>query len=188
MALLVFSGCTKYDDTAAAKTLKVPPYTETGANTFGCLLNGQVWANFGATVIHQELGTTKIDTSKVTSFIQWSAYPQTDTVFYVRAAYSLVKKGRELRDEFMSIQLPKHGSLKGIHLLTDTGAVFQYSQILSGQYSSKARKPFTVIINRDSVVNGYRHIVSGRFYGVLYNFAQTDSVSISGGVFDTLTR
>jgi len=51
--ILALSHCKNtYDDTDAFKRLEVPPYTETGANTFGCLINGAVWANFGATYVH----------------------------------------------------------------------------------------------------------------------------------------
>jgi hypothetical protein len=189
-AVLLITGCYKYDDTAAAARLQIPPYTETGANTFGCLEDGTVWANFGAVVFHraESIGGEEVDSSKVISQIERPFTPGADTIFYVRATYSLVKKGKELRDENMSIQIPKNGSLVGTHLLTDSIRVFQYSTVFYNQYSSKARNPFMVIITKDSLVNGFSHIVSGRFYGVLYNFAQTDSVTISGGVFDTKTQ
>lgn len=189
--LLLITGCNKYDDTAAATKLQVPPYTEKGANTFGCLVNGAVWANFGAVVFHpaESIGGEEVDTSKVISRIERPFTPGADTLFYVHATYSLVKKGKELKDENMSIQIPKNGSLIGTHLLTDSIGVFQYSTMWYNQYNSKARNPFTVIITKDSLVNGFYHIVSGRFYGVLYNnYTQTDSVTISGGVFDTRTQ
>ena len=186
--LLVITGCAKYDDTQAAKNLQVPPYTETGANTFGCLMNGSVWANFGAFVSQGGIFTHPTSPSKVNSSIFYLA-PPADTLFVVGAQYSLVKNGIELREENMSIQLTKNGSLKGTHQLMGTNDIFRYDKTDLTFYTSKARNPFTVIINKDSVVNGGpQHIVSGRFYGVLYNYAQTDSVFISGGVFDTLTQ
>ena len=43
LALLV-SACTKDDPDPASQ---LPPATQTGANTFGCLLNGQPWAPVG---------------------------------------------------------------------------------------------------------------------------------------------
>jgi hypothetical protein len=189
-ALLLITGCYKYDDTAAAAKLQIPPFTEKGANTFGCLVDGAVWANFGAHPEHELLGGPgPLDSSKVQSRIEPPPIFGVDTGFMVSAQYQLVKKGKELRNEDMSIQLPKNGSLKGTHLLlTDSNGIFRYTQLLLfNQYTSKARNPFTVIVNKDSLVNGFYHIVSGRFYGVLYNSAQTDSVTISGGVFDTRT-
>jgi len=190
-ALLLLSGCySKYDDTRAAATLQLPPYTETGANTFGCLLNGVVWANFGATIVHPAEGFgSGADTNKVRAHIQWPVYSQTDTTFSVSATYSLVKKGKTERQEYILLTLTKSGSLKGTHLLKDSTGIFDYRPYVLGEsYSSSARSPFTVIINKDSLVYGFRHIVSGRFYGVLYNYDQTDSVRISAGVFDTMTQ
>jgi Domain of unknown function (DUF5025) len=195
-ALLLITGCHKYDDTAAAKLLQVPPYTETGANTFGCLLNGAVWANFGKSYGNSGLPFgTRLDSSKVTSTIEYFPtdvfHTGSDTTFQVSAQYQLVKKGNELRDETMSITLPKNGSLVGTYMLTGINGSFQYTQLDENynatNYTSQARNPFMVTVNKDSLVNGYYHIVSGRFSGVLYNAAHTDSVRISGGVFDTKT-
>ena len=185
--LLVITGCAKYDDTQAAKNLQVPPYTETGANTFGCLMDGTVWANFGAYVSQGGVFTHPTSPSKVNSSFFYTG-TAADTLFTVGAQYSLVKNGYELREETMSIWITKNGSLKGTHQLIGTNDIFRYDKTNFYLYTSKARNPFTVIINKDSVVNGGAHIVSGRFYGVVYNYAQTDSVFISGGVFDTLTQ
>jgi hypothetical protein len=196
-ALLLITGCHKYDDTAAAAKLQVPPYTETGANTFGCLLDGAVWANFGKYVGNHLFGTASNNTpNEVTSRIA-SFGPNTfgtgfDTVFTVGAEYSLVKNGTELKAGGMSIQLPKNGSLKGTHLLlTDSNGTFRYYVELLpySEYDSKARNPFTVIITKDSLVGASNHIVSGKFYGILYNRNNlNDSVRIVGGVFDTKTQ
>jgi len=195
-ALLLITGCQKYDDTAAAKLLQVPPYTEKGANTFGCLQNGAIWANFGAYPSHKVLfGPGPLDSSKVQSTISYYSadvfHTGSDTVFRVSAQYQLVKKGKELRDESMSILLPKNGSLTGTYLLTGTNGAFQYTQIdineHDNMYTSQARHPFMVIVKKDSLVNRYYHVVSGRFSGTLYNRNLTDSIRISGGVFDTKT-
>src|SRR3569832_1546459 len=105
VALLLLCGCyTKYDDTRAAATLQLPPYTETGAQTFGCLANGKVWANFGATIIHPAEGIgSRADTNKVRAFIQWPSQGiRTDTVFMIAAIFSLVIKGTTERQEYMS--------------------------------------------------------------------------------------
>jgi hypothetical protein len=196
LALLAITGCNKYDDTGAAKLLQIPPYTETGANTFGCLLNGQVWANFGDYDPSGHLFGTASGPSpeKVGSWISFfgpnGLNTGSDTVFSVGAGYSLVKKGTEKRFETMQILLPKNGSLKGTYMLTGTNGRLEYDQVLTyKEYISNARNPTTVMVNKDSVINnGTQHIVSGRFHGVLYNRSNLkDSVSIAGGVFDTLT-
>ncbi|MGZ3766951.1 MAG: hypothetical protein ACXVB0_15990 [Mucilaginibacter sp.] len=187
--LLLIAGCNKYDDTAAAAKLQIPPFTEKGANTFGCLANGSVWANFGALPEHVLLGAGPLDSSKVVSGIEPPPLYGVDTGFRVSAQYSLVRKGKDLRVESMSIQLPITGSLKGTHrLLADSLGIFRYVRLSVNQYTSKPHNPFTVIVTKDSVINSGDHIVSGRFYGVLYNYNLTDSVTISAGVFDTRTR
>lgn len=43
-ALLGLSQCKKHDPDPVDQ---LPPATQTGANTFGCLLNGQLWTPSG---------------------------------------------------------------------------------------------------------------------------------------------
>ena len=46
--LFLTAACTKTDDDAPAGPLdELPPATQTGANTFGCLINGEPWYNRG---------------------------------------------------------------------------------------------------------------------------------------------
>lgn len=44
LAALLLSACTKDDPDPASQ---LPPATQTGANTFGCLVNGQAWTPQG---------------------------------------------------------------------------------------------------------------------------------------------
>ena len=57
LTLTQCSQCKKNDPTPLAQ---LPPATQTGANTFGCLVNGQVWLpnqNYGpSNVVLYELG------------------------------------------------------------------------------------------------------------------------------------
>ena len=183
--ILALSHCKNtYDDTDAFKRLEVPPYTETGANTFGCLINGAVWANFGATYVHQaeSLGG-HLDTNKVHSSIYWD-YPKMDSVFSIRAALTLSKKGMVVREEIISIYIPKNGTLKGIHQLTSNNYQFEYSNWATNtDYYSIIRNPFIVTVKKDTIESG-KHIVSGTFNGILYNNAQTDSLRVTAGIFD----
>lgn len=43
VAIISLNGCDKDDDKPIAEIDKLPPATQTGANTFGCLLDGQVF-------------------------------------------------------------------------------------------------------------------------------------------------
>jgi hypothetical protein len=177
-ALLI--GCKKYDDTVEASHLQVPPYTETGANTFGCLINGAPWANFGYFVMHNELGGQHVDTNKVHSSIDF--YNAPNKALYVNAALDVYKKGVLITDQLMYMTVPQNGSLKGIHKLTSANYLFAFNDLYTG-YGSLIRNPFTVTIFKDTII-GAKHIVSGMFNGVLYNNSQTDSLKITGGVFD----
>ena len=66
-ALLGLSQCKKNDP---APVDQLPPATQTGANTFGCLLNGQPWVPYGTASFsiyydpNYRNGTINIDTSR----------------------------------------------------------------------------------------------------------------------------
>jgi len=184
--ILVLSACNGYDDTAAYKHLEVPPYTETGANTFGCLINGTVWADFGEdNVKSRELfGGSHLIPNKVGSNVFWDV-SRKDSLFVVSAAFTLSKDGTVLRQEDIVIYIPKNGNLKGVHQLTSYDYQLRYTNWITGvPHFSLIRTPFTVIIKKDTIESN-KHIVSGTFSGTLYNGAQTDSLRIVGGVFDT---
>jgi hypothetical protein len=194
--MLLLSACSGYDDTAAFKHLELPPYTETGANTFGCLVNGAVWANFGESYVKTELSTGRgrLVANKVRSSVYWNVLGM-DSVFSVSAALSVLKDGTEIREEYMGITLPKNGNLKGVHQLNGSNHQFNYSNGMTYRdYYSLSRNPFTVIIKKDTIEGG-RHIVSGTFSGILYSTylvsgmlggpVETDSLRVVAGVFDT---
>lgn len=177
-----------YDNTNAAADLQVPAFTETGANTFGCLVNGAAWANFGEDYIPSELGGGTLRPNLVSGSFQLNA-SNGDSVYYATAALTISKKGTNIRQEIMLINVPKSGNMVGVHQLTSSNYLFSYSNFVTGiTYSSLIRNPFIVAIKKDSITTYPNHIVSGTFSGTLYNKDQTDSVRIVGGVFDTLVQ
>jgi hypothetical protein len=188
--ILLMSNCKDtYDNTKAAANIQVPPLTETGANTFGCLVNGQPWANFGGMWQSGELGWGGVVPNKVTSALQVDSGV---SVVYISAALTVSKAGTVTRQEFMTMIIPGSGfNMTGTHPLTSRDGLFSYENFTTGTgYSSLARSPFTVHILRDtiaSVTGNYPNIVvSGTFNGMLYNHARTDSLRIVGGVFDVM--
>ncbi|WP_345227125.1 hypothetical protein [Hymenobacter koreensis] len=46
-ALLLLTQCSKCKDNDPSPEKQLPPATQTGANTFGCLVNGQAWTPRG---------------------------------------------------------------------------------------------------------------------------------------------
>jgi hypothetical protein len=184
--ILALCACNTYDDTAAFKHLEVPPYTETGANTFGCLINGAVWANFGEDNVKslEPLGGRHLVPNKVGSHVFWDG-SRMDSLFSLSAGFTLSKHGTVLRQEDMVMYIPKNGNLKGMHQLTSYDYQLRYTNWITGtEHLSLISTPFTVIIKKDTI-EGNRHIVSGTFSGTIYNGAHTDSLRIVGGVFDT---
>jgi len=185
--ILMMSQCNKYDDTQQAASLQVPPLTETGANTFGCLVNGDVWANFGETFLYEELGG-QLEPNMVRS----GFYADTagDSTFFIRGTYTLSKQGTVLKETSLSLSVPKKGNFVGIHQLIAGKGQCQYQDILHYySYYNQVRNPIIVIIKKDSITPGLHHVVSGTFSGMLYGaYGTADSLRIVGGVFDTLTQ
>jgi len=185
--ILMLSQCNKYDDTKLAASLQVPPLTETGANTFGCLINSEVWANFGETYIHEELGGQLQPNLVRSGFYIDSAL---DSTFSISGTYTLSKKGNVLKQTILSLSVPKNGSFVGIHQLsTSNGQCYYQDLVHFARYYNQDRNPITVIIKKDSITPGLLHVVSGTFSGMLYGaYGTPDSLRIVGGVFDTLTQ
>ena len=187
--ILAMANCNKYDDTAPASHLQVPPFTETGANTFGCLINGQVWANFGESYVkpgEDILGLGgKWEPNLVKASISFDNTAN-DSTFFLAGTYTLAKNGNVVKESWLNLWVPKGGAFVGIHLLTSGSGMVNYTiAVPSTLYRNIARNPFTVTIQKDSVTAGLIHIVSGTFSGMVYNYNQTDSLNIVGGVFDS---
>ncbi len=48
LLLLIYLGCVHCKKASDQFAYKLPPITQTGANTFGCLINGKVWTPLGS--------------------------------------------------------------------------------------------------------------------------------------------
>lgn len=189
--ILVMSHCKDtYDNTKAAADLQVPQFTETGANTFGCLVNGEPWANFGDQW-QRALGGGNLIPNKV---ITATNVDSGVVVLSITGTLTVSKKGSTVREETMTLNIPEIGSIPaGVYQLTTVNGLFSYRK--EGViYSSLKRSPFTVSVVKDTTIyqmtfdanNSYTHfnIISGKFNGLLYDDTQTDSLRIVGGVFD----
>ena len=184
--IMMLSQCNKYDDTKQAANLQVPPLTETGANTFGCLINGEVWANFGETYVHEELGGQLAPNRVRSSFFADTAG---DSTFFITGTYTLSRKGTALKETTMSLSVPKNGRLVGTHQLSAASHCYYIDLLHFVNYYNHDRNPITVIIKKDSITPGLHHVVSGTFSGMFYgSLGTTDSLRIVDGVFDTLTQ
>ena len=62
--LLLAAACTKADDDTLTTPLdELPPATQVGANTFGCLINGEPWYNRGGSFSRPDLSASYTITS-----------------------------------------------------------------------------------------------------------------------------
>jgi hypothetical protein len=178
-----------YDNSKAAANLQVPPFTETGANTFGCLVNGQAWANFGGSWDKSELGFGNVVYNKVTTVLTADSGVN---VVSISARLTVSTAGTITKEESMTLNIPGYNlNIIGIHQLNQVDGLFSYfSATKFTRYTSLKRNPFTVNVLKDTIGsitgNLSSTIVSGKFNGTLYNHDQTDSLRIVGGVFDVI--
>lgn len=190
--ILLFSsrGCKEknFDNTVEAKNIQVPAYTETGANTLGCFIDGKPWTVFGQ---HFELHfTTELKDNVLYGSIT-KAYYSADSVLKVNGSLGVIQNGIEIREEGIRLSVLKKSSLLGAHYLSNpySDDSMEYSDINypnNGQYTNMARNPIKITINKDMRI-GPKRIISGNFEGYLYNNynkPRLDSIHITGGVFD----
>ena len=192
--LLILSACkkNKFDDTAAGAHIMVPAYSETGAGTFGCYVNGNAWSNFGQQYISGLYSSQPGHYAENTVQSIFTMDDQQDSVLYLTAQLTVQHSGAVIRNETMYMTLLKTKNLKGTYLFGQNSAyTFGYRNTLNGSldYYSQSFSSFQVIISKDNVNGGVR-IISGRFSGTVYRIPangvlQKDSLTISSGVFDT---
>lgn len=190
--LMSYNGCKtpQHDNTDQEQNITLPAYSETGANTFGCLHDGKIFTVFGLTK-EVKLLTNYVD--NIVTAGTYQVYGTTDTAFTISGSLGIIQNNEQIRSEGMSITIIKKGSLKGTHILP--GSTFNdymafgddLNPGMAGEYSCSSRNPISIIIKKD-VINGKSHIISGTFEGYLYNFyknpAKPDSIHITQGVFD----
>jgi hypothetical protein len=196
--ILFFSarGCKHeiIDNSAEAKNIKLPVYSETGAGTLGCLVDGKVFTVFGLIDTNTHYGSlSKYAPSTVQASIQKRSYIP-DTILTIEGTLGIITQNVFTTRQTVKIEVAKKGNLKGVYNdFRGPWIGITYSDDLSlalvGVYRWDARKPATLTINKDEISNG-RHIISGKFEGYLYsiyndmNHHTIDSVKITNGVFD----
>ena len=164
--LFLASSCPKKDGTPKNSNPQLPDATQTGANTFGCKINGQIWVstwtNSGPPVQAQyykgylSLAATKKVNSTVLQSIRWAYQPMYSTgKYYFKSA-------------------PNGGS---------PGAQFaDYINTTCGSYSSNNQDSLStyIIITKLDTAN---RIVSGTF-NLLFTSQGCDTLKITDGRFD----
>jgi len=177
--LTIFSvlGCNKSD----IELNTLPAETQTGANTFGAVIRGQIWTINGKYC--KQLGGCRENPS--------ANYFTIDTPFNASLGLSadkVIYKGIGVKSrESFDFQFYRNFSGVGIyHLKKDNSCDIQYTytDITNNKYYQllQERETFDLNITKFDTIT---KIISGKFSGILFNeFEPTDSIKITDGRFD----
>jgi len=143
---------------------QLPPETTTGANTFGCLVNGEVWRNGGVGFPNYSLAVQQLnDTSAIIEAISIKNKIHSSFLIYLSNEENLVSKKYTINNS---------------NIYTNYWSFTEDSNNDDCSYEQSG-KGF-IEITRFDLING---IVSGRFEATLYSDS-CDSIVITKGRFD----
>ncbi len=188
LALLPLSACTKscndYDNNEEFARAKLPAYTETGANTLGCVLGTQQW-----TVLGRHARRGGIGPSWEPNVLQVYQANVAPPVLEVRGVMTGVRNSIEFYDREIHFTFLLSDTLGELRLLgedsvrTQPGQYDEYMEAIDlipyRGYRSTARRPVRLLIRK---LDREQRIVSGTFEGMLYS--ATDSLAVTDGRFD----
>jgi hypothetical protein len=188
LSLLPLSACTRscndYDNNEDFSRAKLPAYTETGANTLGCVLGPQTWTVLG----------------KYDSGLNYGGRWQSNGLAAYAGSYSGilqlqaggrmtgVRSSKEFYDTEIGLTFRLTDTLGGLRLLADTSRVPGKAEFMVAtnfiegiDFKSCSRRPVRLLIRR---LNRQQRIVSGTFSGMLYQTSGPDSLAVNDGRFD----
>lgn len=191
------TGCKKnnfYDNTAQVDQIKLPPYSETGSNTFGFLVNDSAWTVFGETQDTHDIGNPWFP-NQTSAYIEANTYYGDSLVLGILGYLTIVKQDTVIRNEQAHIEFLIDPTMKiGTYILTGNTnpyegyfSLIKQSLTLSGfdkHYSVSSSNPFIIELAK---LDTMQKIFSGRFQGVIYldgDPANNDSLTITEGRFD----
>ncbi|WP_457064906.1 hypothetical protein [Hymenobacter sp. UYAg731] len=192
LSLLPLSACTRscndYDNNEEFAKAKLPPYTETGANTLGCVLGSQVWTVLGSHALKGGIGTVWEPNR-----LEPEGGNAVPPLLTVRGEMSGVRNSKEFYDREIRLTFLLSDTLGGIHLLGDDtvrtrpGHYREYMEAIDlipyvGYYSS-TRRPVRLLVRK---LDRQQRTVSGTFAGTLYggSLSGHDSLTVIDGRFD----
>ena len=190
LSLLPLSACTRsckdYDNNEEFARAKLPPYSETGAGTLGCVLGPQTWTVLGS-FYQNRIG-----------------YPWVPNAVAVEGSYSVspyiaatgrmtgVRDSKTFYDMGISLVFRLSDTLGGLHLLgadtsrTYTGRFVEQMRATNfmtyDEYRSRNRHPVRLLVRK---LSRQQRTVSGTFAGMLYGGTTGhDSLAVADGRFD----
>ncbi|MCI1189222.1 hypothetical protein MON38_17495 [Hymenobacter sp. DH14] len=188
LSLLPLSACTKscneFDNNEEFAHAKLPAYTETGANTLGCVLGPQTWTVLG----------------KYNSGLNYGGRWQPNGLEAYAGSYSGilqlraggrmtgVRNSKEFYDAEIGLTFQLTDTLGGLRLLADTSRVPGKAEFMVAtnfiegiDFKSSARHPVRLFVRK---LDRQQRIVSGTFSGMLYQTNGPDSLAVTDGRFD----
>ena len=188
LSLLPLSACTKgcnyYDNNEEFARAQLPAYTETGANTLGCVLGSQKWTVLGSHGLRSGLGTNWEPNQLLVE-----GGNQVPQLLVVRGEMTGVRDSKEFYDTEITFSFLLSDTLGGIRLLGEDTVRTRpghYRECMEAidllpylGYRSRAHRPVRLLIRK---LDRQRRIVSGTFAGMLYS--PTDSLVVTDGRFD----
>lgn len=164
LAFLLFclDGCFLFPDSSTKETL--PPATQTGANTFGCYVNGKVWLPKG------NVGPSNLDSSYDPTF---------DSGTFDIATYRILSEQNQQYIYIFMTNLNKAGSYKLDNIKVGS-ATFDYSTQCNYDRDSLVYRNGFLEITKFDLSKG---IISGTFEFTLHK-QNCDTLKITQGRFD----
>ena len=188
LSLLPLSACTRsckeYDNNEEFARAQLPPYSETGANTMGCVLGPQTW-----TVLGSHFETSHYSGKWVPNRVEvLNNYPGPKQV-QLRGRMTGVRSSKEFYDYEIQAVFTLNDTLGGLRLLgADTVRQPRRDEYMSAGslfdgriFVSSTRHPVRLLIRK---LNRQQRIVSGTFSGMLYQDRGPDSLAVADGRFD----
>lgn len=188
-SLLPLSACTRscneYDNNEEFAKAKLPAYTETGANTLGCVLGPQTWTVLGK---HERSGIGGFYWEP--NELQVNGGYSVSPLLYVRGELTGVRNSKTFYDTDITLMFRPSDTLGGLRLLgadTSRGAPYRGENMVvtnlmrNDTYKSSSRHPIRLLVRK---LNRQQHIVSGTFSGMLYQYHGSDSLAVADGRFD----
>lgn len=184
-SLLLFTNCNRDNDTQADNSQKLPPETQTGANTFGCMINGRLF--YPRDGIGDVMGTNKA--------LSW--WGSSSSMYeYREMKVANFRDGKPINYMYFHLHdLPTIGVGEYIwresNFNNDIDGLMQnYLYVRAFDYNSNTWKWYTSYENSGKTTitkYGGQPIVSGTFSGKLRTEDGSETIEIVDGRFDINT-
>lgn len=186
LLLCIVICCSRDNDTETDNTSQLPAETQTGANTFGCLVNGKLF--------YPRDGS--FSTAGSANAVTWWGDTSEGSNLYRELDVNNFKDGKPINNFWMYLQdIPTKGT--GEYIWMDSnfkhgidGLMQNYVYVKAFDYNTSTWKWYTSYENSGKTIitkYGGQPIVSGTFSGKLRSADGKETIEIIDGRFDINT-